>query len=394
MTDDTTTPARAAAHDELVERARSLAPGIRARVAETEEGRRVPQESIDELVEAGFARILTPRRFGGHELWLDTWFDVNVEIGRACASTAWCCSLLSHANHLIALFPLEAQQAVWRDGPDVCIAHSIPPAAKVERVDGGYRVSGEASFASGIDHASWMIVGGLVHDGDSHEFGQFLIAPGDFTVRDTWFTAAMRGTGSRTAVVEGAFVPETHRLVIPTLIGGATPGAAVHPNKLYRLPFVMFGGPTFLAPMLGSARGIYEHFVGVARERRTERGVRVAERWSVQEAVARAAADLDLAELLVRRAFAVARDEDPPSIWQRARTVRDWTRASELIRDAVERILRNSGTRAFAQSNPVQQVWRDVNMIASHIAFDSEYNVSHFGRLELGLERDPGMVLF
>ncbi|HZO35780.1 MAG TPA: acyl-CoA dehydrogenase family protein [Solirubrobacteraceae bacterium] len=386
-------PARAGVgHDELVRRAQALAPGIRARSAETEAGRRVPQASIDEIVGAGLIRTLTPARYGGDELWFDAWFDVTVEIGKACASTAWCASLLTHINHLLALFPQEAQEAVWADGPDVCLVHAIPPIAKVEKVDGGYRLTGEHPFASGIDHAQWAIVGGLIHDGDSHDFSQFLISPGDFEIRDTWFAAGMRGTGSKTAVIDGAFVPEAHRVSMHAVIDGHTPGGRLHPGKLYQLPFVMFGGPTFLAPMLGAGRGLYDLFVTEMRDRR-DRMVQVADRWSVQETVSRAAVDLDLAELLIRRVMAVARDTEPGPI-ERAQTLRDYTRASELIRDAVDRLVRHTGTRAFFDSNPAQKTWRDVNVIASHVAFNPEYNLSYFGRLELGLERDPTMALF
>ena len=379
-----------ALRETLVERARALAPALRERTGETEAGRRVPQVSIDEIIDAGLIRILTPERFGGDELWLDTWFDVSVELGKACASTAWCASLLVHINHLLALFPEDAQSAVWADGPDVCIVHAIPPIAKVEKVDGGYRLTGEHPFASGVDHAKWAIVGGLIHDGDGHEFNQFLISPGDFEIRDTWFAAGMRGTGSKSAVIDGAFVPETHRLPMPSLLDGQTPGGQLHPGKLYHLPFVMFGGPTFLGPMLGAGRGLYDLFVADMRDR-NDRMVHVAERWSVQETVSRAAADLDLAELLIRRVIAPGRDTGPA---QRAQTLRDYTRASELIRDAADRLVHHSGTRAFFDSNPMQRIWRDINVIASHVAFNPEYNMSYYGRLELGLERDPTMALF
>ena len=203
----------------------------------------------------------------------------------------------------------------------------------------------------------------------------------------------MRGTGSKTAVIDGAFVPEAHRVSMHSVIDGHTPGGQVNPGKLYQLPFVMFGGPTFLAPMLGAARGLYDAFVADMRDRR-DRMVQVAERWSVHEAVSRAAADLDLAELLIRRTFSAARDYEGPDDLLRARTLRDYTRASELIRDAVDRLVRHTGTRAFFDSNPAQRTWRDINVIASHIAFNPEYNMSYFGRLELGLERDPTMPLF
>lgn len=394
MTADTDVPDRTGLHEELVARARALAPKLRARADETEAARQIPRVSIDEIVDAGLGgRMLTPARFGGDELTLDTMYDVAVELGKGCASTSWCATLLPHSCHIVGLFPEEAQQAVWADGPDPCIAASLPPAAKVEKVDGGYRLTGEHHFASGVDHASWVIISGLIHDGDRPVNNQFLIKPGDYTIRDTWFAAGMKGTGSKTIVVDGVFVPESLRCPAPSLISGDCPGSLVNPNPLYRLPLAIHGGLTFLGPAVGAARGAYEYFVDWTRDRKTERGASVAESEVVQEAVALTAADLDLVDLLIRRALQVARESDPPTMEERAQTIRDYTRATYLLTDAIDRLLKQSGTRAFMESNPLQQMWRDIHMMASHVAFTRD-NLNHFGRMELGLERDPKMLIF
>lgn len=388
-------PERASLHEDLVGRARALAPNLRARSADTEAARAVPRESVDEILDAGLGgRMLTPRRFGGDELTLDTMYEVAVELGKGDPSTAWCATLLPHSCHIVGLFPEEAQEAVWADGPDPCIAASLPPAAKVEKVEGGYRLTGEHAFASGVDHASWVIVSGLVHGDDGPPVNnQFLIKPGDYTIRDTWFASAMSGTGSKTIVVDGAFVPENLRCPAPAMISGDCPGSHVNPNPLYRLPLAIHGGLTFIGPAMGAARGAYDHFVDTTRDRKTERGAPVAKSEVVQEAVAMAAADIDLADLLVRRALDIARQDQPPSLAERAQTIRDYTRATYLLVDAVDLMLKHSGTRAFMESHPLQRMWRDLRMMVSHVAFTRD-NLTHFGRLELGLERDPMMLIY
>jgi alkylation response protein AidB-like acyl-CoA dehydrogenase len=82
------------------------------------------------------------------------------EIGKADASHAWCASLMIHHPHYISQFAEDAQRAVWADGLDLPIAASILPSARVTSVDGGYRISGQFPFASGINHSRWVIVGG------------------------------------------------------------------------------------------------------------------------------------------------------------------------------------------------------------------------------------------
>jgi alkylation response protein AidB-like acyl-CoA dehydrogenase len=386
---------RAVLHAELVERARALAPKLRARAPEAEAERKIPRVSVDEIVDAGLGgRMLTPKRFGGDELTLDTQYEVAVELGKGCASTSWCATLLPHSCHIVGLFPLEAQEAVWADGPDPNIAASLPPAAKVSKVDGGYRLTGDHPFASGVDHASWVIVSGLIHSGDGPPVNhQFLIKPGDYTIRDTWFAAGMRGTGSKTIVIEDVFVPENLKCAAPALISGRCPGSEVNPGPLYSLPLAIHGGLTFIGPAVGATRGAYEYFVEWTRDRKTERGASVAESEVVQEAIALAAADIDAADLLVREGLRLARRPEPTTLEERAVVIRNYTRATQLLTGALDRLFKQSGTRAFMDVSPLQQMWRDVHMMVSHVAFTRD-NLNHFGRLALGMERDPRMLIY
>src|SRR5262245_34390285 len=141
------------------------------------------------MLAAGLARILVPTRFGGYGLEFDTWLDAVLEISRYDASHGWCAALITHHVHLVGQFPEEAQQAVWAQGPDVAIAASFAPTTEAIPADGGYRVGGEHSaFASGIGHSSWVIVGGMAQEEAGPRWKFFLVPPGEYKVRDTWFT--------------------------------------------------------------------------------------------------------------------------------------------------------------------------------------------------------------
>src|SRR5689334_8291634 len=98
---------------DVLERVAPLIPKFHERASAAEEARRLPDESIRELVEVGVARVLVPQHFGGYGLDLEAWFDIACEIGRGDASHAWCASLMSHHAHVVGMFSTEAQQAVW-----------------------------------------------------------------------------------------------------------------------------------------------------------------------------------------------------------------------------------------------------------------------------------------
>jgi 3-hydroxy-9,10-secoandrosta-1,3,5(10)-triene-9,17-dione monooxygenase len=375
---------------DLLERVRVLCPAIAARAEATEQARRLPEQSVREMLQAGIARILMPTRFGGYGLDFETWYDVAVEISRADASHGWCASLIIHHAHIVAQLPEAAQQAVWADGPDVAIAASFAPRAEATRVAGGYRLSGQTStFASAIDNSTWVMIGAMLRDGGAPEWLLLLVPPGDYKVVDQWFTAGMRGTGSNTVVTDNVFVPESHMITRTNLMRGKGLGGTVHENPIYRTPFYFYAPLTFAAPMLGAAQGAYGHFREWIKTRRSVDGSLVAEKLSTQVRMAQAAASLDAAELLLQRASRTPETLEAVSQQLLARSIRDFTRVSELTMEAIDALLGLAGAAGFASSHPVQRAWRDIHFAATHIALNPEGNYGHFGRVELGLPVDP-----
>jgi 3-hydroxy-9,10-secoandrosta-1,3,5(10)-triene-9,17-dione monooxygenase len=373
--------------EEVVARARALAPGFRERAAAAEEARTLPSESVAEILEAGFARILVPPRFGGYGLGLAAYFDVVREIGRADVSHAWCTALIIEIPRYIASYPQPAQEAVWAAGADVLLAGSIMPLAHVTVVDGGYRISGHSPIASGVNHASWVFLGGMIPGEGPPEWGLFLVPRDEYEIIDTWSTAAMRATGSHTVVTDEVFVPDSHLVRLAEVREGQPPGGSLHDGALYRSPQVAWAPLTFVLPMLGAAQGAYDDFVAWTARRTTPSGDRVAELGSIQAALGRIAADLDAAELLLRRNAVTAEAPEPPSLTLRARAMRDFARASELIVSAIDALVDNGGTAVFASSNPLQRAWRDIHFAASHLSLNRQNNYAHWGRTALGIER-------
>jgi 3-hydroxy-9,10-secoandrosta-1,3,5(10)-triene-9,17-dione monooxygenase len=389
------TPAQSATRREMLDRARALAPRFAERAEAAEAERRIPAQSVQDMLDAGLARILLPSRVGGYGLGFDTWFDVMRELSKADASHGWCAGLIIHHAHLIAQYCGEAQNKVWADGPDVAVAGAFAPAVAAMPVDGGYRISGKASpFASGVDHSTWSLLNGMAHDGPAPEMKFFLVPSSAYTIRDTWFTAGMRGTGSKTIVTDNVFVPRALVLKLSDLRDSTGPGCALATDVIYHTPFFYYAPITFVAPMIGAAQGAYELFRDWTRTRKTMEGVAMAEKTSVQVQMARAAADIDAAELLVRRAVAVT---DAPAAYRPellARSIRDFARATELTIAAIDAILALSGTAGFASSHPIQRAWRDIHFMSMHISLNTEANFTHFGRMEFGLGSDGSRPFF
>jgi alkylation response protein AidB-like acyl-CoA dehydrogenase len=225
---------------QLLARARELAPRLKQRALQTERDRMVSAEIVAAVADTGIFRLLQPRQFGGFECGFNDFVRINLELGKGCGSTAWCVSIAMIHHWVVGLYPLETQQEIWQD-PAALICGSYAPSGTCEPVDGGYRLTGRWAFASNCDHSAWYIVGTVVPPGNGNDKPMpawALIPRSDARIDDTWFSMGMAGTGSKTIAVEQpAFVPARRLLPIATINSGAAPGARVHSNALYQLTF-------------------------------------------------------------------------------------------------------------------------------------------------------------
>src|SRR2546430_17546941 len=90
---------------------------------------------------------MQPKRYGGFELDPGTFYQGVMEIAAACGSTGWIFAVMGAHNWHLALFPEQAQDDVWGDDDSVQLSTSLAPTGMVERVPGGFRLSGRWSFS-------------------------------------------------------------------------------------------------------------------------------------------------------------------------------------------------------------------------------------------------------
>ena len=135
----------------MLERIEALQPMLLANQELARTERRVPQENIQALQQAGFFLALQPTRWGGHELDPQAFFRMQLAIAESCMSTAWASGIVAVHAFQIALMDERAQQDVWRDDIHTRISSSYAPMGKVEVVDGGFRFSGRWGWSSGCE---------------------------------------------------------------------------------------------------------------------------------------------------------------------------------------------------------------------------------------------------
>jgi 3-hydroxy-9,10-secoandrosta-1,3,5(10)-triene-9,17-dione monooxygenase len=380
---------------------RELLPVLRERAQETEDARVVPAESVKAIEETGFFRLLQPARFGGLEADPITFLTAVRMIASACGSTGWVASVLGVHAWQLALFPPPAQEEVWADEPAARASSSYAPTGRAEAVPGGHRLTGRWSFSSGCDHATWVLLGAIVLDGDGQpvDFRTFLLPVSDYEIDDVWDTVGLRGTGSNDIVVDGAFVPEHRSLSFTDVSRCASPGNEVNGAPLYRIPYGSLFSYSITTPIIGMATGAYDAHVAYQRERVRAAyiGQKAAEDPHGQVRIAEAAAELDLAWLAVEHNISelmrYARAGEKIPLPLRLRVRRDQVRGTGQAIRAVDLLFENSGGRALKTGTPSQRFWRDAHAGRVHAINDPERALSAFGRGEFGLEVPPDAMV-
>jgi len=182
--------------------------------SQCDDDRRIPTENIEALAEAGLFRLAVPRRFGGHEVGVETSLEVAATLAEACGSTAWVMTLIGVCSWVVGLYGDRAQQEVFGVDPHARVCGVLTPTAQVQRVEGGLRVNGKWGYASGCLHAQWAVLGvpPFEADGEAVQQGLALMPMSELRIEETWFVAGMRGTGSNTLVADDVFVPD-HRVM-------------------------------------------------------------------------------------------------------------------------------------------------------------------------------------
>ncbi|MEU6444850.1 acyl-CoA dehydrogenase family protein [Streptomyces sp. NPDC047046] len=380
--------------EELKARATALVPLLKENAARAESERRVPEENIEALAEAGLFRLTVPRRLGGFETNFRTLLEVTSELARGCGSTAWVTTLINVTNWTVGLFPERAQLDVWGSGPDARVCGVLAPTSTSRKVEGGWRVTGRWGFASGSLHAQWANLGIPLTDesGAQTDQGSALIPLTDLTIDDTWYVAGMRGTGSNTLVADDVFVPE-HR-VLSTTRGVVGDYPTEHKDEvLYRSAMVPVLALVLAGPQAGLAQAALEHVVASLGK---GKGIsytfyeKAAEAPSTQIQLAEAAQLVDTARLHLLRAaddidtWAASGTYMPLEI--RARVRMDTGYVARRAREAIDTLVSIHGAGSFAEANPLQRIWRDQETGSRHAVVNPAIASELYGRALLGIE--------
>ncbi|MGA5193262.1 acyl-CoA dehydrogenase family protein [Streptomyces exfoliatus] len=368
-TSDVSAAGPATTPEEILARARAAAPVLAARAEEIEEARQLPDDIVRLLRSTGVFGMAFPASWGGPVLTPVQQTEVIEALAMGDASAAWC-AMVGMDSGLFAGFMAEPAARELFPDLDLITAGAIPPKGRAERVLGGYRVTGEWQFGSGITHCDRVIAGVLVYaDGEpeanplpvgGRAHWRIVVArPEQFEISDTWYTTGLAGSGSRDYRAKDLFVPEEHTF---SFANPVVPSPSAVPDSILR---TMPGVP------LGVARAALDYVREMAKKR-VDRPTRQAwpQNYRVQMAIAQCEADLLVARHgvygtlrhnweLLQAGAEVGPDEQVAAALARVNAFRAARTIVSALFDLVT-------TAAIYKPSPLDRWLRDLNAMCQH----------------------------
>lgn len=364
---------------QLIARAQAMIPTLKERARKCVADRDVPAESIREFHEAGFFRILQPKRWGGYEMHPNVFFEVQKALAEGCMSTGWMFGVVGCHPYELALFSDQAQQEVWGSDTSTLASSSYQPVGKVTRVEGGFRLSGRWGFSTGSVHCDWVVLGAMVppaSEGEGPDMRSFLLPRADYVIdREAWKVFGLQGTGSHDIIVDDVFVPEyrTHRAIDGFL--GTNPGQKENSAPLFTLPWAQVFVRSVSTAAFGGARAAVNAAMEIMQSRvSTNTGKAAKADPFLHAAIAKAHAQIIEMETTLRLTF-----EELMGYAERGETIPMEKRAlfaynsSTVVRrlaDLADDMMQLLGGRAIYMDSPIIQPWLDLNAGRAHVAND------------------------
>lgn len=381
-----------------VEYAKSLVTKLRERAQETENIRRIPQETIQELKDGGIFTMLRPKRYGGQQLNLRTYSETVVEISRGCASTGWIVALCAIRELMVAeSFSEKTHEEIFGQNPEDVLFAGVyePRKCIVKKVEGGYLIEeGFWMFCSGSLHATWGYFGFPIYNDKGEMVDQKLITVPfkELEINDDWYTLGLRGTGSNSVKMTNVFVPDHRVTSFNEALNGNFESTHLRDIPLYHS--ALFPGLILSLglPGLGVLKNALDQFKEALPFRKAvHMGVEyVKDAASTHALLAEATLKVETAEqYFYRLADEIDRWANEKKYMERSARVKalaDIGYANKLLKEALDLLLSGSGSGFVYDGHPMQRIIRDFLTLHSHRSLSPIITIENYGRVLSGLE--------
>ena len=355
------------------DRARDLAPLILANADKIEETQDFPASVVDQIAKYGLFRLFLPKSLGGEEAHPNDYLSALIEIAKADGSVAWNMFVANSACLIAPHIPFETARMIWSD-PKAVVAWGPPDAQEIQAVEGGYRVSGHWTFASGSRQATWMGAHGHVRETNGsirvNSKGRpltqtVLFRRDQATVLDDWNPLGMRGTCSSSYRVDDVFVPENQSGT------RETPECRRDNGPLFAFPMQGLYAVGVLGCALGLAQAMLQDFCNLAVTKTPRGRSRLAEDQLTQSKFAHHQANIGAAQAYAEKTlsdlYKRAPDKGAIGLQERALVRLVCSHGIQASVKTADWVHRAAGVSAIFKGSPFERRFRDIHTLSQQI---------------------------
>lgn len=382
---------------EYLRRVADIADVVRHDAPEADRHRRLGDKTVAALCDTGLLRMVVPEQYGGGGLHLGETFAVVEAMARVDGSTGWNLNIgATSIGIAVALKDDAARDQVLGDPSSIVAGTLTFLNIKATRVDGGYSFDGRATYMSGSAHASWISLGGWLHENGEpvvNNGGPVIVSgvlpAAALVILDTWRVSGMRATASNDAVLDGVFIPD--RFIAGGAGSGLVPG-----DPAESLPLLSRFGGGLASVGLGAARGALDALIALAGDK-VPYGSRspLRERVDVQTATARAFGLLEAGRAVLRQRWEATEAKvlagGAVDVDDQAMLRLSFVTAAELAAEAVDLVCDVAGMSGLLESEPIERCWRDVHAVTKHVAVSHRF-YERLGQIFLGMPAGKGPI--
>lgn len=344
-----------------------IAEDVDANADQIERDRAIPIPIVDDLLEHGFFKLILPSSIGGHGLSLPQFHEILSTFAQADASVGWCINQNNVFATNFAKADVRAQQEVW--GNDRTVVANGPPAIGTGAtiVDGGYILSGEWYFSSGVTHANWVAALSPVFEDDSSEPTatlHFLVPMDEVEILDDWQVGGLRGTGSHCFKVSNQFVPSHLAFDATSTPENPTRYTAISTTPLFATGFALVA--------TSAASAAIQAAIDTSKEKTAfASDTALSHDATVQRAIGIASAKVYCVRACLRALVGKIWDDSAPleplSLDARMTTRLASTHAIQEAAQATDIVYQVCGSSAIFASHPIQRRFQDVHTITQQV---------------------------
>ncbi|MFC9978448.1 acyl-CoA dehydrogenase family protein [Gordonia sp. NPDC127522] len=359
-----------------LERIEELSSEVRDGAADGEKEMRLADSNAKALRDCGVIRMLQPRDFGGQEASPREFAEATMALGALDGATGWVSGIVGVHPWELAVMDRRLQAEIWAEDPDTWVASPYAPMGTARPVADGYIVSGQWTFSTGNDHSDWVVTGATLIDAEGVPTSpprtlHVVIPKSDYVVdHASWNVVGLRGTGSKTFKVDGAFVPDYRTIDSEFVTSGDAWRESGREGSLYKFPFWTIFPLGITSSLIGMAEGALATYFQAQRERVTAAGTKIKEDPYVLFALGEAAADIaaSRAAILetVDRFWDTIERGETVTFEERAAGRRTQVAAAWRAVRATDAVFANAGGGSLQLSSPLQRFWRDAHAGLAH----------------------------